>query len=326
MTPAGELLRDEILRSGPVSFHRFMEVALYHPEHGYYRRPRDPFGAAGDYYTAEQIQPVFGILIAARIRMLWQEMGRPEDFRVVELGAGRAEMAPFLSEFPYWPVDLGRGEWPEGFTGVVFANEFFDALPVHVAVRRLGGFREMRVGWSDGRFAWVESALVTGETGEYLRRYAPGVEEGSIVEINLDALRWIEEIARRLERGFLLAIDYGYTTRELVRFPRGTLMSYRRHTASEEVLAGAGERDITAHVNFSAFQDHAARCGLEPVRLESLAGTLVAAGEADQFAAALDAPAADEQLRRRMQLKTLLYGMGETFRTLLLSKPAPSKK
>jgi SAM-dependent MidA family methyltransferase len=320
MTAAGEILRDEIQRSGPASFRRFMEVALYHPEHGYYRRPRDPFGAAGDYYTAEQIQPVFGILIAARIRMLWEDLGRPADFTVVELGAGRAEIAPFLSEFRYFPVDIDRREWPERFTGVVFANEFFDALPVHVAVLRREHLREMRVGWNGAGFDWVESELVAAEEEEYLRRYAPALEEGATIEVNLDALRWIEKVAGRLERGFMLAIDYGYTSRELIRFPRGTLMSYRRHTASEEVLADPGERDITAHVNFTALQDHAARNGLAAVCLENLARTLLTAGEADQFAAALAAPSEREQIERRMQLKTLLYGMGETFRTLMLSR------
>ena len=89
MTAAGTLLAEEIRRNGPVPFRRFMEVALYHPEHGYYRRARDPFGAhdpfgvAGDFFTAEQLQPVFGILMAARLRQLYREMGEPPEFTVV---------------------------------------------------------------------------------------------------------------------------------------------------------------------------------------------------------------------------------------------------
>src|SRR5690242_16793189 len=103
MSPAAALLTEEIRRDGPGSFRRFMEVALYHPEHGYYRRTRDPFGKAGDFYTAEQIQPVFGILMAARIRQLYRGMGEPADFTVVELGAGRREMAAAFSEWRYVP-------------------------------------------------------------------------------------------------------------------------------------------------------------------------------------------------------------------------------
>src|SRR3954453_13969043 len=125
MTPAGELLADEIQRDGPISFRRFMEVALYHPGHGYYRRPHDPFGKHGDFFTAEQLQPVFGILIAARIRQLFHEMGEPAVFSVVELGAGRGEMRAALCEWTYTAIDLNSGTLPTNFTGVVFCNEFF---------------------------------------------------------------------------------------------------------------------------------------------------------------------------------------------------------
>ncbi len=149
MSPLAEMLRDEIRREGPISFHRFMQAALYDPIHGYYRRARDPFGIHGDFYTAEQIQPVFGILMAARIRALYREMGEPPDFTVVELGAGRDEMAEAFSEWHYIPVDLTEGALPERFRGVVFANEFFDALPVEQVVFRDGAFRELRVGWDD---------------------------------------------------------------------------------------------------------------------------------------------------------------------------------
>jgi len=90
-----------------------MDVALYQPECGFYRAGRDPFGRAGDYYTAEQIQPVFGILVAARVRQLHEELGEPADFTVVELGAGRGEMAEAFSRYRYcpWtsPAEIGPG-------------------------------------------------------------------------------------------------------------------------------------------------------------------------------------------------------------------------
>jgi SAM-dependent MidA family methyltransferase len=314
------LFRDEIERGGPLPFRRFMELALYHPEYGYYRQPRDPFGKHGDYYTAEQLQPVFGILVARRVRGLYEELGRPADFTVVELGAGRGEMAEAFSEFRYVPVDAGRGVMPQRFTGIVLANEFFDALPVEAAVRRGSGFLEMRVAWKEGRFVWVEGGPVSAEAGDYLRRYSPPREEGELVEINLEALAWIDRIAAALERGYLLAIDYGYTAREGVRFPQGTLMSYRRHTALEDVLAEPGERDITAHVNFTALEERARSAGLAPVRFETLARMLLEAGEPDGFASALASNSAAEEIRRRLLLKTLLFDMGETFRVLLARK------
>ena len=316
MTPAGEALAAEIARNGPVTFHRFMETALYHPEHGYYRRARDPFGIRGDYFTAEQLQPVFGILIATQIRELYRQMGEPRDFTVVELGAGRNEMAEAFSEWRYVPVDVGSGLLPDGFAGVVFSNEFFDALPVHVAVSREGEFREERVGFKNGGFVWEMGERVSAEMEEYLRRYFPPPEEGRRYEVNLDAVEWMKQISLSLVNGYVLTIDYGYTRAESVRFPAGTLMGYRSHTARENVLDEPGARDITAHVNFTALADAGTRAGLRTERLEKLAQTLMRAGEPDQFSAALRAGSTDE-LRRRLQLKTLLFGMGETFRALL---------
>jgi len=316
VSPLTEILRDEIRRDGPISFRRFMQAALYDPVHGYYRAARDPFGKQGDFYTAEQIQPVFGILMASRVRELWCEMGRPADFTVVELGAGRREMADALAEWRYIPVDLSQGALPDRFRGVVFSNEFFDALPVEQIAFRDGCFRELRVAWND-RFVWTACAPAHEEAIHYLREYFPPPQEGAIYEVNLDALAWLDRVAHALEAGFVFTIDYGYTRAESIRFPRGTLMSYRRHHADDDVLDDPGTKDITAHVPFTVLQEYGARLGLETVRFETLAQTLLAAGEPDQFAAALAASTEAEQLRRRLQLKSLLFGMGETFRTLL---------
>jgi SAM-dependent MidA family methyltransferase len=316
MTKAGEVLAAEIRRGGPVSFRRFMEVALYHPECGYYRRARDPFGKEGDFFTAEQIQPVFGILMAARVRQLYREMGEPRSFTVVELGAGRQEMAPAFAEWQYVPVDLDAA-LPERFTGVLFSNEFFDALPVDAVIYIDGAFRERLVCLEGDRFLWETSAAVREEAAEYLRRYFPPPTEGQHYEVNLEALAWIDRICGALERGHVITIDYGITRAESARFPAGTLMGYRRHTARDEVLEEPGERDITSHVNFTALEDRGVCGGLRTRRFETLAQTLLAAGEPDQFTAALGD---GSDLRRRMQLKTLLFGMGETFRVLWQEK------
>jgi SAM-dependent MidA family methyltransferase len=316
VTPLDVLLRERIAQSGPIPFREFMQAALYHPAYGYYRKPHDPFGTRGDFYTAEQLQPVFGILIAAAIRRMWREMGSPEDFTVVELGSGRGEMAQAFAGWRYLPVEAA-GQMPERIRGVVFSNEFFDALPVDAATVIDGTPRELRVGLRDGRFAWVAGDRVPPAIEEYWRQYCPQV---STFEVNLAALDWIDRIAGSLASGFHFTIDYGYVTREHIRFPRGTLMSYRRHQASEDVLADPGERDITAHVQFSALAERGAARGLELLRSETLAQTLLRAGEPDQFAAALAGATPAEERARRLQLKSLLFGMGETFRTLVERK------
>ena len=320
MTPAGEVLAAEIRRGGAVPFRRFMEVALYHGEHGYYRRARDPFGKAGDFFTAEQIQPVFGILMAARIRELYREMGEPASFTVVELGAGRREMADAFREWNYVPVDIDGGEIPDAMTGVIFSNEFFDALPVDAVIYLDGAFREQRVALDGDTFTWQTACTVGSEAEAYLRQYYLAPDEGRWYEVNLPALAWMERIAGKLTKGSVLTIDYGFTRAESVRFAAGTLMGYRRHTAREDVLTEPGTRDITAHVNFTALEEKGAACRLAREKFSTLAQTILAIGERDQFAAALGEGGAGVELRRRMQLKTLLLGMGETFRVLLQKK------
>jgi SAM-dependent MidA family methyltransferase len=314
VTPLTDILREEIARSGPITFHRFMDAALYDPTHGYYRQPRDPFGKEGDFFTAEQLQPVFGILIAARIQMLYREMGEPSDFTVVELGPGRGEMVEHaLACSKNWkPIRLGE-DLPAKFQGVVFSNEFFDALPVHRVVWLDGEPRQSLVDWRHDRFVWADGPPVTPEIRDYIDRYFPDAPNRSVAEVNLDALRWMDRISQRLASGYVFTIDYGYTAAESKRFPTGTLMSYRRHVAREDVLKDPGSQDITAHVCFTALEGH----GFQTTRFETLARTLLDAGEADQFAAALAGP---DEVRRRLQLKTLLFGMGETFRTLLQKK------
>jgi SAM-dependent MidA family methyltransferase len=313
---AEELIRSEIERNGPLPFERFMELALYAPALGYYTQPRDPFGIHGDFFTAEQLQPVFGRLIRRFAELTRERMNAPADFEIVELGAGRGEMSHALSGFNYTPIDIGRGDLPQRINGLVFANEFFDALPVQVAVRRGGVFREVLVASANGAFRFIDGPPAAGETLDYLQRFYPHPDEDSIIEIHLRALEWIDRIARAL-RGYLLIIDYGYTSREWIRHTAGTLMSYTRHTASDDVLATPGNRDITAHVPFSVLEERVKRRGLTVERFQTLARFLLDTGESDQFASALAAADERDALRLRMQLKTLLYGMGETFRVLL---------
>jgi SAM-dependent MidA family methyltransferase len=317
---ASEIIRAEIELQGSITFERFMELALYAPACGYYTRGRDPFGKSGDFYTAEQVQPVFGILIGQFMGAARDELGMGPEFQVVELGAGREEMAAALGEFNYTGIDVGRGSLPERIQGVVFANEFFDALPVQLVVRRGDGFIEQGVAYEDGRFIQVDGAAAAGRTLEYLNRWYAGAPADSVIEVNLRALDWIDAIAKRLERGWLAIVDYGYTSREWARHQQGTLLSYRRHSASDDVLSDPGEHDITAHVPFTVLEDHAIELGFLRRRFETLARLLLDAGDKDQFAAALASESEAEALRRRLQLKMLLFEMGETFRVLLLAK------
>jgi len=327
MSPLARLIHEEIRKNGPIPFQRFMDLALYHSEFGYYRRPADPFGTGGDFFTNSQLQPVFGRLIAQQIAAWRDEMGRPGDFMVVELGAGRGETASEIRRLVpgvrYLELDIGGGELPESFEGVVFSNEFFDALPVHSVERRGNGWIEHYADARDGGFAWREGSLSDTRIERYLDLYCSDLAENQKIEVNLAALDHLEKISRALKRGHILTIDYGYTANEISggrRFPAGSLMSYERHWAADNVLAKPGERDITAHVNYTALIGRGKELGLAPSSLRTQAEFLLAIGARDNFDFALAADSESKQLELRMQLKTLLFGLGENFRVLAQSR------
>ena len=312
------ILAEEIARRGPISFREFQHTALYHPEHGYYRSRRDPFGVAGDFYTAEQLQPVFGLLMTRVVERLQERM--PDRFEVVELGAGREEMRPYFERWSYQAIESGRGELPADIRGLVFANEFLDALPVHLVRKKAGRFYEVSVGGHEDEFRYIDGSQADGVLAEYLAKHGRHVPEGSLIEAHLDAVHWLERLSAAVTKGFVMFIDYGFTERERIRFPQGTLMSYWRHQADEDVLRDPGQRDITSHVPFTMIMDEAKTFGFVVERFETLAQLLLDAGEGDHFAAVLESQNELEAMRRRGQLKTLLYGMGETFRVLVLSR------
>ena len=316
-----DIIADEIRAGGPIPFHRFMELALYHPSLGYYTGDRDPFGKGGDYYTNSQLQPVFGRLVAQRLDRWRRELGSAGRFAVLELGAGRgetgAEIRRCMPDAEWIPVDAGD-PWPDRkLTGVVLCNEFFDALPVDVVERRGCHWIEWGVGLSDEAFVWEE----TGHRAA--RRGLPSVADGGRIETCERQVGALKRILDTLQRGWLLVIDYGYTRDEIERggrFPGGSLMSYSRHRADSDVLRDPGSRDITAHVNFSAIADAGKAAGLEVSSLRTQQAFLLETGEPDRFAYALASAGHRQELELRMQLKTLLFGLGETFRVLVMRK------
>ena len=118
------MLRQQLEQDGPITFARYMELALYHPVHGYYRTGRDVFGTRGDFYTAEQLQPCFGELLSSFISNVEEQEAR-DAFSVLELGAGRGELRAPLSRWRYRGCDWQGDPLPASVTGVVLANEFF---------------------------------------------------------------------------------------------------------------------------------------------------------------------------------------------------------
>lgn len=320
----------EIRSSGPLTFARYMEACLYHPALGYYRSGRPKLGREGDFYTSAHVHRGFARLLVRGWNEMWQALGGGE-FTVVEPGAGGGEIAREAQawaarEFPefsrvlrYIPLEYGA-TLPDPFTGCVFSNEFFDAQPVHVVRRVEGELRELYVTEQNGTLAWLAGPLSTPELDAWLSRLHIELAEGRTIEISLQAAEWMRRFAAALRDGYVVSIDYGYRVRELTRgqrFPAGSLMSYRRHAASNDVLRDPGDRDLTAHVNWDLLIAAGEQAGLRETTLMSQSAYLMRLGEASRFSefyADVDRPL--DRMNASLLLKNLLFGIGETMQVL----------
>jgi len=357
-----ERIEQEIREQGPIPFSRYMDLCLYDRDAGYYARAKEQFGKGGDFYTASDVHAVFGRLIARQFDEMWRVLGAPERIEIVELGPGRGLFARDVIEwsrqkFPHFfaalhytlversaalreklastlseyitleKASVGGDLESRSSTenAIVFANEFFDALPAEV----LSNHGVMRVGWEAGRFTESFVSASPAEM-EYLDRYSIHPGEGERVEAGLEAQRWMPRIAAAVPRGFVVVIDYGYTREELLAGRhRGTIMCYRRHSASDNPYEAPGEQDITAHVNFTALRAAGEQAGLACLGLLTQSQFLMGIGEATQFSDAFeDARLPQERAKRALQLKHLVTpaGMGETFDVLVMSKGVEKEK
>ena len=225
--------------------------------------------------------------------------------------AGKA----WLTTFPSGPRLAGTPERPV----IIFANEFFDALPVEV----LSAEGELRISEREGRFleTW---ALPSPEHLTFLDRYSVHPQLGERVEIPLIAQREMTAAAASIDHGFLIAIDYGYTRREQLRGRYGgTIMAYRRHSVGTTPYQAPGEQDITAHVNFTALAAAAEEQGMLVEPLLTSTQFLLGIGEPNQFADAFEeCLRPEERTKVALQLKHLVApsGTGETFQVLVASR------
>ena len=162
-----------------------MELALYHPEHGYYRVPREVFGAGGDFYTAEQLQPVFGELLTTFIASVERSHFAKGPFEVLELGAGRGELRSALARWNYRGFDWRGDSLPQSISGLVLANEFFDALPVDLLRRADEGWEELGVVVREGSFSYAGAGPPSARLLAYAEQFGGALPVGGLLEICL---------------------------------------------------------------------------------------------------------------------------------------------
>ena len=346
------------LARGPMPFRRFMELALYHPEGGYYAQPRPRAGAAGDFLTSPHQSPWFGRLAARQLQALWERMGEPASFPVLEYGAGEGWLAhdilegaqalepAFRGAIRYTPVEQGPAArerlrerlapWPasvrfpdsspdqwmpgKDFEGAVLAHEFLDALPVHLLIQAGGGLRERHVERRGEGLAFCEGPLSDSRLEGWFDQLGVKLAPGQRAEACPAAAEWVQAIASKLRRGAILIWDYGYSARVLYGEERreGTLRGYRRHTLVPDVLARPGEMDLTAHVDFTALLQTAEGAGLRLGGFTDQTHFLLGLGLPE----ALEGAAGPDAPRERRAVMGLLDpgGLGSAIKVMLLTK------
>ncbi|HYM60778.1 MAG TPA: SAM-dependent methyltransferase [Thermoanaerobaculia bacterium] len=272
-----------LLAGGDLSFRDFMELALYHPELGYYMRRESPVGKDGDYITSPTLTPVFAYAIG---RLIAEFLARHRDevSAIVDLGCGDGTLLhdaldhvprELLSRARVWGVDRSLDRVPAAIreeqrtvfvdsigdvdrcdSQFVISNELFDAFPCARLVRRGEHLHELWVTERDGALDWTEHEA-PGAYEDYLASRGIGLEDGQFADLSLDWEACYEEIVCFVSNGLIVTFDYGFTDRQLFH-PRarrfGTAASYSGQRVGRDLLARPGEQDLTAHINFSDLQ------------------------------------------------------------------------
>jgi SAM-dependent MidA family methyltransferase len=375
-----EIIHQQIQQSPQhrITFAEYMDLALYHPQYGYYATGRVNIGDRGDFFTSPHLGADFGELLGKQLSELWEIMGRPEPFQLVEMGAGQGLLAidmlrylqrehpEFFGVLEYliiekspalikqqqqnlesWVEIIPKVRWcsweeiPENsLVGCCFSNELVDAFPVHLWTIEAGELREIYVTTAAGEFQEVVGEISTPRLQDYWKLTGIKITdypEGYRSEVNLAALDWLTIVASKLQRGYVITIDYGYEGDRYYSPGRnqGTLQCYYRHRHHSNPYIHVGRQDITAHVNFTALEQQGKLLGLESEGLTKQGLFLMELGLGDRLAALSSSTAGDslatpqellQIMQRRQTLHQLIdpHGLGG-FRVLVQSKAALGK-
>jgi SAM-dependent MidA family methyltransferase len=322
-------------------FDRFMAMALYEPDLGYYARGSQQFGslppsatrAGSDFVTAPELSPLFGQALA---RQVAQALDASDTHEVFEFGAGSGALAAQLLGAlgsrvqRYSIIDLSgtlrekqaqtlapwadRVQWlsalPPALQGVVVGNEVLDAMPVQLLHFDGEDWFERGVAVELGAFVWDDRPTALRPPGEH--DFAPG----TVTEIHPQAEAFIRTLAAHLQRGAAFFIDYGFPEAEYFHPQRhgGTLMCHRAHQADDKPLADVGDKDITAHVNFSGIALAGQDAGLDVLGYSSQAHFLMNCGLLDLL------QGADIRTTANAQKLLTEHEMGELFKVIGFAK------
>ena len=299
--PAGALhgVR-KLLAYGDLSFRDFMEVALYHPEFGYYSRVASPIGKDGDYVTSPLLSPVFSFALS-RLATEFVRRAGDEVSTVVDIGCGDgllinticSQWSPAGPAAPrFFGVDRAPDralpgcatvvrtlhEVPFGRSNLLISNELFDAFPFARLVQRGEDLHELWVTDEGEALGWKERET-TAEYQDYFAARGITLEEGQFADISLEWEAFYRDLCERSGSGMIVTFDYGYPEDRLFRFRRfGTAAAYGSHRVTRDLLANPGQQDLTAHINFTDLIRAGERAGFKTLFFDRQAKFLLALG------------------------------------------------
>ncbi|WAA11452.1 class I SAM-dependent methyltransferase [Fervidibacillus halotolerans] len=340
---------------GPmVSYEQWIEDKLYHPKNGYYMTKKEKIGKRADFYTAAEFFPIFATLMANYFIQKVEENRLPPIFCEIGSGTGKfmvhfvthcKKRAPhFFKDFQYISVEkspyhrqLQRSlvqddqvliledlEHLEPFEGMMFMNEFFDALPVHVIEKRGNTIFEIWVSSEGGKVSEQKLPLQNERIIRYLKRFPNfTIQDGHRVEIPLRMEEMYRKLAERLKRGYMIIIDYGYTFFELNRanLKNGSLRAYRNHRLIK-LPSVMNDIDITSHIHFDALMEWGRELGLQTVEFLTQREFLIKIGIFDALVDHEDRTPFSKRWKRNAALRSLISeeGMGELFHVIVQKK------
>ncbi len=347
-----QIICQRIKRSGSITFETFMDMSLYHREFGYYMMEKSRTGPHGDYYTSPHLHPIFGWLLANQLDEIKRIMGDPDEFTVLEIGAGKGFLAEGILDFAQrklkwkrnWKYIIveknrhtikkqmkqlkahtGRIEWKtslaevDPFCGGVISNELLDAFPVHLVVMN-DPYQEIYVFSDNTEFKEIKGDLSTTDLQDYINLYQIPAIRGYRTEINLNISDYLKRLDNILSEGFVISIDYGYSAREYYAAERnrGSLLCYHKHTAHENPYRNVGDQDITAHVNFTSLKDWGARLGMKSLGY-CPQGTFLASLGINEIVSNELETSPNFQIEM-LKIKGLLFGMGDSHKVMIQYK------
>jgi SAM-dependent MidA family methyltransferase len=346
-----ESILGKIHADGPLCFHDFMEMALYHPEGGYYTSPGERIGSKGDYFTSPCLGNIFGAMIGKQVEEMWRILKEPA-FTIVEYGAGNGALCydvltylqkntSLYNNLTYYIIEkspemikkekiilndlLHKIKWigsikeAGDITGCILSNELVDNFSVHRIVMQ----DELMEVFVDYKEHFIEVARPAApELKDYLHRFNVMLPKGFKTEINLQAEDWMSEVATTLKKGFVITIDYGYPSNELYNYKRaaGTMLCYHNHTINDDPFLHVGEQDITTHVNFSALLHAGKKEGLNCCGFTSQSYFLSSLGLADHIRCIEQHDGNKSNQHNGIAAITSLIRMGQKFNVLIQQK------